>query len=154
MNNIWKTNVNEIIEIFRESLNTIVPIFEKAKLEWKVGKAYDEWDNVCEALFKSIVCCNLYNDSLLNYPIAEYGFTYSNYLELDYIELITNENRKIVFLSFDNTNHPFNKINVVELDKNENRIDLIKLNYDNLSFRFIKKSENKIEAIENIKVDI
>lgn len=146
----WNTTVKELLEIFRESLIAMVPIFEKAKLTWQSPDAYDEWDLVVESLYKSIVCTALYNESIFDFPIAKYGYTIDDYSKLDYIEVIDKNNKSYIFRDFDNSNEEFNKINVVELEKSNKLKEDIKLDFNEADFRFVKKSGNKTEYIIDI----
>lgn len=52
---IWRTRVEHLMSIFRDSLLALIPHLEAARIPWREEEAYDEWDNISEALFENIV---------------------------------------------------------------------------------------------------
>lgn len=46
VNNNWKTSESELLTIFSGALLAIIPWLEKAKIKWKEGEAYNDWDNI------------------------------------------------------------------------------------------------------------
>ena len=51
----WSTDANELIRLFRECLLSLTPWLDAARIAWKDGEAYDDWDEICAALFKAVV---------------------------------------------------------------------------------------------------
>lgn len=48
-------SIEKLFGVFHTGLIALVPIFESAELTWKEPDAYDEWDTVAAALYKSII---------------------------------------------------------------------------------------------------
>lgn len=55
MSEKWNTSVTELIMVFRGALISIIPWLERAKIYWKNGESYDDWDNIVNALYENIV---------------------------------------------------------------------------------------------------
>lgn len=47
--------VTEVLLNFRQALLAILPTVEKVGIPWRRPDAYDEWDGIASALFKSLV---------------------------------------------------------------------------------------------------
>lgn len=55
----WFFTVTDLLLTFRGALSCLVPYIETAKIEWREGEAYDEWDDICEVLFNKMVIATL-----------------------------------------------------------------------------------------------
>lgn len=55
MNTSWNTTVTEVLGIFRQALAALVPMAEKARMPWRDGEAYDDWDSIAGCLYTNIV---------------------------------------------------------------------------------------------------
>jgi hypothetical protein len=51
----WTTSVDELMRLFGDAIRTLVPIAERARMHWKEPDSNDDWDRICEAIFRSIV---------------------------------------------------------------------------------------------------
>lgn len=78
---LWRTTPGEALALFADALRALVPVAERARMPWREGAAYDDWDRVAAALFKSLVA-----DSLAHAvecegwpPLASYGAPLSLY---------------------------------------------------------------------------
>jgi hypothetical protein len=155
MNNNWKTSVGELLGIFREALLAIIPWLEKAKIKWKEGEAYDDWDNIAEALYKNIVCSSLAGEIVCKYTIAEYNFDYDDYASIDFIEVRSKgtSGKKFAFVSFQSNSSPLDSVKVAELNKKDQVVGYSSLKFDSLEFFFVKNINGKKEVIDNIGVE-
>lgn len=147
---IWKTSVKELLTIFRGALTSIIPWVEKAKIQWKDEAAYDDWDNIAEALFENIVCSSLNGAVLASYPIAKYGLQYDDYADIEYI-LVKNPkhlNEKLVFVGFTTKETPFDSILVAQIDEQNKVIECKDLEWDSSDFVFVSHNNDEKECIE------
>src|SRR5690242_19928018 len=53
--NVWKTSVGELVQLTCEALRALVPIAEKAYMPWREPANYDDWDEMAQAIYNSIV---------------------------------------------------------------------------------------------------
>ncbi|ACP21007.1 hypothetical protein Aasi_1725 [Candidatus Amoebophilus asiaticus 5a2] len=156
MSNNWKISVSELLDIFREVLLAVIPWLEKAKIKWKEGEAYDDWDNIAEALYKNIVCSSLTGEVAFKYTIAKYNFNYDDYASIDFIEVRSKDNseKKFAFVSFQSSFSPLDSVKVAELNKTDKVVGYTSLKFDSLGFFFVKNINGKKEFIDNIDVEL
>lgn len=156
MSNNWKTSVTELLAIFRGALLSIIPWLEKAKIKWKEGEAYDDWDNIAESLYSNIVCSSLTGEVASEYRIAKYNFNYDDYASINFIEVRDKENyeKKFAFVAFQSNFSPLDNVKVAELDKSNKVVDYTNLNFDGLEFVFVKNNNGKKEVIDSIEVSL
>ncbi len=154
MNNNLKISVNQLLEIFRGAIISIIPWLEKAKIEWQNGKSYDDWDNISIALFQNIVCSSLTGEVSSEYSIAKYEFQYLEYSQLDYILVHTKEHKykKLAFVSFQSISTPLDFVKVAILDDSEKVLEYIDLPNNNLEFIFNKLTNGVKEKISEVDI--
>ena len=51
----WTTTPTELIQILRAAFISLVPVAERARIPWREGEAYDDWDELAEALYDKFV---------------------------------------------------------------------------------------------------
>jgi hypothetical protein len=154
-NNIWKTSINELISIFRESLNSVIPSMEKGKIPWRKGESYDEWDDISHSLYKALIKTNLYKE-LEKSNLVNYDGYYENYSKYDYL-LVKSKvylDNSLVFYNFISKNEPHDYLEAMVIDKYENSIEILELKYENLDFSFVKKNGLNIEIITELEIDL
>lgn len=162
-NNIWKTSVNELLHIFEGALLAVIPWLEKAKINWKEGEAYDDWDNIVEAIYGNIVyasleCSPLYISSkgevMCEYSIAKYNFHYEDYSSMDFIgvKCMNNPEKQYAFVAFQSNVTPFDSVKVAELDNKEKLLGYVSFKNENLEFSYIKRSDGIRKIIREIEV--
>jgi hypothetical protein len=154
MSNNWKTSVLELLTIFRGALLAVIPWVEKAKIKWKEGQAYDDWENISESLYKNIVCSSLNGEVASEYRIARYNVIYDDYASINFIEVRNRNNfqRKFAFVGFQSDFSPLDSVKVAELDKYYKVVNYNDLKFDGLEFVFVKNINGKKEIIDGIEI--
>lgn len=154
MSNNWKSSVTELLAIFKGALLAIIPWLEKAKIKWKEGEAYDDWDNISESLYENIVCSSLIGEIASEYTIAKYNFNYNDYSSIDFIEVMDKDNSEKIFafVAFQSSFTPLDHIKVAELDKTNKVVGYTYLKPDGLEFVFVKNINGKREVIDEVNV--
>lgn len=51
----WRTTVADLLELFRRGLRAMVPVAQDARIPWRAGEAYDQWDAIAGCLYQQIV---------------------------------------------------------------------------------------------------
>lgn len=155
-NKCWQTTINELLDIFRSSILSIIPSIQRAHIPWKNEQAYDDWDMISETLFHAIVVRSILYSLNMEIHLPKYGFYYNNYKKFDYIIVQNNGKDKTqnVFVSFYTKVKPFDYVEVAVIDKDENVIDNNYFKYEDCSFKLMIKSSNKKMVIENICVEL
>lgn len=154
MSNNWKTSVTELLAIFRGALLSIIPWLEKAKIKWKEGESYDDWDNISESIYMNIVCSSLIGDVASEYGIAKYNFDYNDYTPINFIEVRDKDNseKKFAFVAFQSNFSPLDSVKVAELDKMNKVVGYTNLKFDSLQFVFVKNINGEREVIDSLEV--
>lgn len=149
-----KISVNELLAILRGALLSIIPWIEKAKIKWKEGEAYDDWDNIADTLYKNIVCSSLTGEVASDYSIAKYNLQYENYTSIDFIEVRSKgySENKFAFIAFQSNSSPLDTIRVAELDKTNKVVGYTNLKFESLEFVFVKNINGKKDALDSVEV--
>jgi hypothetical protein len=152
--NNWSTTVNELLEIYRGSLIAVIPWLEKARISWKDGESYDDWDNVSMTLYNNIVCSSLCSEVAQEYPIAKYDYWYKDYSEKSFIIVNGNDiNDKIcAFVSFQSITTPLDNIKLAVLDKSYNNKEFLMIKNCDLEYIFSKYHNGVRENLKEITV--
>lgn len=156
MSEKWNTSVTELIMVFRGALISIIPWLERAKIYWKNGESYDDWDNIVNALYENIVFSTLIGVVEKKYNIAKYNFTYNDYSTIDFLG-VRDKNyyeKKYVFIAFQSNLTPFDLVSVAELDNEERVIGYSNLKFDDSEFVFVKSIGGKRTVNEKIEVEL
>ena len=156
MSNIWKASVIELIIIFRGALLAIIPWIEKAKIKWKEGESYDDWDNIAESIYKNIVCSSLVGEVSSDYSIARYNFTYDDYESLDYIKVKNYKyaGKEFAFVGFRSNSAPLDSVKVAELNETNKVVGYTNLKLDGLEFVFIRNINGKKDVVDSIEIEL
>jgi hypothetical protein len=109
------------MHIFQEALLALLPAMERAHIRWREPDAYDDWDEIAEALFNNIVVRSIAWTS----PDAEapmvprYNMVYEHYATMSFIEVVTAGKRRppyLLFHSFSSTTAPFDTVKCRAID--------------------------------------
>jgi hypothetical protein len=78
----WNTTVTELFGILHQALVALVPIAEKARVPWRDGEAYDDWDAIAGCLYDNLVvraisCAK--ESAGLDMELPKYDITYPSY---------------------------------------------------------------------------
>ncbi len=156
MEHTWKTTVNELIYIFRGALTDIIPWINKAKIKWKEGESYDDWDNISSALYENIICTSLYSEVLDSYPMAKYLYGYDDYVDLDHIRVKDGKqpDKDLAFISFQTNFTPLDSLKVAILDKSDKVCGHSTLNYKDMEFIFVRYERGEKILADTIEVSL
>ena len=85
----FRTTVHDLMLNFRDALAALTPYMDRAKIPWRDEEAYDDWDDICQAVYRNMVLRTIqfsigYQDSL---TIPEYGTVYPYYGKKSFIEV-------------------------------------------------------------------
>lgn len=154
MNNNWETTISELLAIYRGALIAIIPWLEKAKINWKEGESYDDWDKIAGTLYENIVYSSITGEISQNESIASYDFHYNDYSAIDSIQVISNEysNSKFAFVSFQSIAFPMDTIEVAALNSSYKVIEYLTMKVEGSEFVLVKNSNGKKEIIDKINI--
>lgn len=94
--------VDRLLEIFRDGLRALIPVANAARIPWREGEAYDDWDSLADRLFEVFVKNPIITDekteNMLSLPA--YDMQLDSYSEYSWIELEDGTDRILVFNKF------------------------------------------------------
>lgn len=77
----WSTTVTALLGILRQALAALVPIAAQARVPWRDGEAYDDWDAIAECLYDNLVvrAISCAAEGGQNIVLPKYDMVYSSY---------------------------------------------------------------------------
>jgi hypothetical protein len=125
---VWRTTIDQLLLIFRDALRALVPHVEKARIEWRDGSSYDDWDEIAQTLFNKIVVSSLLwampEDERGHCQLPDYNMTYTSYAGKTVIIVnCASAERRLVFHSFATTIDPFDTVRAWRVDRDGRVLD-------------------------------
>jgi hypothetical protein len=118
----WRTTVGELMQIFRDALVALVPALDRARIGWRSPDASDNWDAIVQVLFDNIVVSALQWSLPLKqqerFAVPKYETTHRFYGYRNFIQVIVDDDRRLVFHSFDSQKDLFDTVRCLLLDEN------------------------------------
>jgi hypothetical protein len=68
------TSIHELMTIFKESLICLKEPLKKAQISWDKAKSYDDWDDICQSLFRNFVANSIYHSHADGVSLEEFNF--------------------------------------------------------------------------------
>jgi hypothetical protein len=115
----WTTSLDALIRVFGDAIRTLVPIAERAHMRWKEPDSYDDWDHICEAIFRSIVIGSIEfsEGTSTSLPVPNYDRRISSYERHSFIG-DSNSKDSVAFICFETETSPFDACLFAVLDRN------------------------------------
>ena len=118
---IWHITVSELVGLFQEALQAVVPVAAKARIPYGEETAYDDWDRIAQCLYDSIVIRNIRFARGIGQSVVlpDYAMSYDRLDAFDaYIQVIDPLGTAvgpIVFYGFVTHRQPFDTVRGVRL---------------------------------------
>lgn len=141
---MWHSNANNLMKNFRDSLVSLLTIFEEAHIGWRDDNQDEEFESIVESLFDGIVLSKLQNKILEKDDgegkTPKYGFYHRDYKGMSFVEIITGQPKQVglyVFNFISSDKRPFDTVNCVKIDKTGKIIQKeAAFDFADVSFRF------------------
>lgn len=140
---------------FREAMMALIPIAESVHMPWREPSNYDDWDEICSSLYKSIVInsCNNKIDGALCHPILKYDKRVASYKNNSYIGCAKLGCRN-AFVCFQTIQQPFDSCLFVELDESSNVIAQKLIGFREIQFTLVEQKKEGVTILNTIEVAI
>jgi hypothetical protein len=80
MSTVWRTTLTDLLGILQQALVALVPVAEKARIPWRDGEAYDDWDAMAGCLFDALVVRSVsYAREAGKVELPKYDMVYPSY---------------------------------------------------------------------------
>jgi hypothetical protein len=117
----WATSVDELVRLFGDAIRALIPIAERARMQWKAPDSYDDWDHICEAIYRSIVIRSIeFAEGMgVSLPVPDYDHRINSYEKNSFIGDL-NSKDEMAFVCFETEASPFDVCLFALLDRNLN----------------------------------
>ena len=107
---MWNTTVDELIAQFRSALCALIPVAERVHMDWREPGAYDDWDHICEAIFRSIVIGSIEHAKEIGapLPLVVYDQRVGSYAKNSFIAPLASQQQQ-AFVCFETETSPFDQ---------------------------------------------
>ena len=134
------TSVNELVLLFSDAMRVLIPIAERAHMPWKEPDAYDDWDHICEAIYRSMVISSIeHADEIGKFmPILDYDRRTSSYEKNSFIGDAKSKEKE-AFLCFETETAPFDHCLFAVLDRDLNVVGNRRVATAHAEFIFVRR---------------
>lgn len=159
-NGVWETSVNELMTIFKDALLALIPIMEKAHINFKEGQQYDDYDAITEVLYEQVVINSIrwsFTD-LLEIEMPSYGFEFDFEKHTAFIEVClntkSNQEKQYVFKNFSSKKGLFDSVECYSFGKAESLFteEITYARFKECSFKLRYKQENRFNHKSELTV--
>jgi hypothetical protein len=151
----WETSVDELLALFRDAMCALIPIAERARMSWKEPDAYDDWDAICQAIYRSIVIGSIEHADGIgrSSPMLDYDLRTSSYAKNSFIGDATSK-EEAAFVCFETVNLPFDRCLFVVLDSNLKVVSEKRVLTADAHFSFFRHSDDDgtLKSFNNMAV--
>lgn len=116
----WRTTVTDAVLIFRDALRSLVPHVTRARIEWREGVSYDDWDDIAQTLFDKIVMASvlwgLPEEERSGTVLPVYDVMCDSYVDKSVIVVNAATGERLVFHSFATHDEPFDMVRARRVD--------------------------------------
>lgn len=151
----WTTSIDELIRLFGDAIRALVPIAERAHMAWKEPDAYDDWDQICEAIYRSIVIGSIESAEGMgtSLPVPDYDHRIKSYDKNSFIGDANSKN-EVAFVCFETKSTPFDMCLFAVLDRNSDVVSYSRVAIADVKFNLIRRDRDGAasEFIEGLTV--
>ena len=153
----WTTSIDELIALFSDAICALVPIAERAHMPWKEPDAYDDWDLICEAIYRSIVIRSIECAEEIGafLPVPSYDRRINSYAENSFVSSSKSE-EAMAFICFETEITPFDQCLFALLDRDLNVVGKRRVARANVKFNFRRRDRERIalEVLDHLIVSL
>ncbi len=152
---LWPTSVNELTLIFRDALLALIPIADRARMQWREPKNYDDWDLIAQSLFQSIVVSSLAHAEPLqpSYRLPIYDARIADYSESSFLSTSAGPT-DLAFVCFETDQSPFDSAVFARLDTTGKVIQLEREKVERVYFVLSSRSTGSVVVQDSVQVDL
>lgn len=96
----WRVTANALLANLRDALSALVPVAERARISWREGEAYDDWDDLASCVYDVLVSRTIAADVGAGreaLPLAPYDMRLPSYAEHSAIAARTDDGSVLLF---------------------------------------------------------
>jgi hypothetical protein len=116
---VYRATVGELLENFRDALVAILPVVDRAMINYRDNETHRDWERLAEGMFDAFVRSPIDSDLAAiggELPLARYDIDVGDYLGVSWLTTDVEAPHRGVLLRFLSDAAPFDKIQVVDID--------------------------------------
>jgi hypothetical protein len=153
----WTTSVDELVRLFGDGIRALIPIAERARMQWKEPNSYDDWEHICEALFRSIVIRSIsFADGIgTSLPVPDYDRRINSYARNSFVG-DSNSKDPVALICFETDASPFDACLFALLDRNLNVIGNRRVAAAGIKFNLSRHAQDggALELVDELTVSL
>ncbi len=154
--------VHDLMLNFREALSALTPFMDRIRIGWRDAEAYDDWDEIAQALYKNMVLQSvLFSTEPANdFSTPQYGMAYPAYDDKSFIEVESHTlqfSGQLVFVGFSTLERFFDQVRCQPVSGPAFRAlgEPVCLPLEGVHFRFVvNKGNGELEHLSTIIVEV
>lgn len=153
----WATSIDELVRLFGDARRALVPIAERAHMAWKEPDSDDDWDQICKAVYSSIVIGSIeFAEEIgASQPVPDYDRRINSYESNSFIG-DANSKDDVAFICFETETSPFDACLFALLDRNLNVVGNRRVATADVKFNLGCRDRNSgnLEVIDKLTVSL
>jgi hypothetical protein len=116
---VYRATVEELLDNFRHALMAILPLADRAKINYRDEETHRDWERLAESLFDAFVRSPMDSDRARigdELPLARYDVDVDDYLALSWLASDADSPHRGAVVRFLSVGSPFDAAQVVDLD--------------------------------------
>lgn len=145
--------VSQLLSDFRNALVALVSIAERTRIAWRKPQAYDDWEEIEAALFRSIAASPFENNAegVRWFPLVPYDFVVETYASNSFVSLADTPYHAAL-LCLDTQDRPFDTCVAAVLDHEGRVAGEVCVPFDAAWFAFAARRDGSISLLNEINV--
>jgi hypothetical protein len=118
-NDVYRASTDELVENFRIALMALLPIADRAKINYGDADTHRDWERLAECCFDTFVRSPINADRAATQrelPIARYDVDLADYLGASWLTPFPDDPYRGAFVRLLSINAPFDTLQVVSVD--------------------------------------
>ncbi|HSY14935.1 MAG TPA: hypothetical protein VK816_03035 [Jatrophihabitantaceae bacterium] len=116
---VYCATVGELFDNFRCALLAILPIADRAKINYRDEETHRDWERLAEGMFDAFIRSPIASDRAANgreFPLARYDIDVDDYLEVSWLASNADSPHSGAVIRFLSQGAPFDTAQVVDID--------------------------------------
>ncbi len=116
---VYQATVGELFDNFRRALLAILPIAERAQINYRDEQTHRDWERLAESMFDAFIRSPIDSDRAATgreLPLARYDIDVDDYLALSWLAANADSPHRGAVIRFLSKAAPFDTVQVVDID--------------------------------------
>jgi len=116
---VYRATVGELFDNFRCALLTILPLADRAKINYRDAETHRDWERLAEVMFDVFLRSPIDSDRAVlgrELPLARYDIDLDDYLAVSWLASNADSPHRGAMVRFLSQSAPFDTVQVVDID--------------------------------------